>query len=215
MQTEARPQGTPAVDPALLLERIQAGDSEAEDRLVELFQRGVRLLLRRLVGDPALVDDLVQETFALVIAKARRGEILQPDRLSGFVRSTARNLLIADRRREARYVSVEDSETMSHLAQQAPVRPTSSEPEPAPLDRMLREEEGRLVRQLLDELRFDRDRELLIRFYLTEDEKERLCSDLSIAPEHFRRVLFRARQRLRELWEQWERQQGMKRRATG
>lgn len=184
-----------------VLQRIAGGDSAAESALVERFQRGTRLMLRRLVGDPTVVDDLVQETLTLVIDKARAGEIREPDRLAGFVRSVARNLLIADRRKEARYATVEDAGVMETLLQQdRPAAGSTTPNEPSQLDRMLRDEEARIVRQLLGELRHNRDRELLLRYYLSDEDKHRLCHDLEIEPGHFRRVLFRARKRLQELW---------------
>ena len=34
------------------------------------------------------------------------------------------------------------------------------------------------MRRLLDELRYDRDRQLLLRFYLSDDSKEEICADL-------------------------------------
>ncbi len=64
------------------------------------FSRGLSLMLRRLTGDPALADDLLQDTLALVLTKIRHGEVREPERLAGFVRSLARNLWIADRARE-------------------------------------------------------------------------------------------------------------------
>ncbi len=165
------------------------------------------------MADLALVDDLVQETLALVIDKARRGEIQQPDRLAGFVRSTARNLLIANRRKEARYTTVEDAGVMAGLLRRDGEQRAAT---PLPqLEQVLQDEEARLVRQHLGELRYDRDRQLLARFYLSEDSKEKLCADLNIDAEHFRRVLFRARQRLRELWDQREKRQWIELRNTG
>jgi RNA polymerase sigma-70 factor, ECF subfamily len=179
-----------------LVRRIRAGDRRAEGELVERFSRGLSLMLRRLTADPALAEDVHQETFRLVVEKARGGEIHHPERFAGFLRSTARNLLIADRRKEARYTGLgEGDEAFDRL------RPAEPEPQ---LQAVMREEEAKLVRTLLAELRFDRDRELLLRFYLSDDGKEAICADLGVDPQRFNRVLFRARQRLRELWERAE-----------
>src|SRR6185436_5403273 len=46
-----------------------------------------------------------------------------------------------------------------------------------------------------------RDREILVRFYLQEEEKEAICRDLALAPDQFDKVLHRARARLKELLE--------------
>lgn len=202
MERDAAPEDAPGSDLADLVRRIQADDPVAESELVTRFSRGLLLMLRRLVQNPALADDLHQETFALVLAKIRRGEVREPEKLSGFLRSTARNLFIADRRKEARYSSLdggreEDERPSPELADRGPV----------PLDRVLADEEARQVRRLLDELRFERDRQLLLRFYVSDDSKEKICADLEIEPERFHQVLFRARERLRELWERAEKRQ--------
>ncbi|MCP4664535.1 MAG: hypothetical protein GY856_54820 [bacterium] len=47
----------------------------------------------------------------------------------------------------------------------------------------------------------ERDREVLSRFYLAEEDKEQICCDLGLAGEHFKRVLFRARRRFKKLYE--------------
>jgi RNA polymerase sigma-70 factor, ECF subfamily len=46
-----------------------------------------------------------------------------------------------------------------------------------------------------------RDREILVRFYLDDEERETICRELGLSEEHFNRVIFRARNRFRELLE--------------
>lgn len=204
MERGALPGEAPEGDVAGLVRRIQGGETTAEAELVARFSRGLLLMLRRLVQNPALADDLHQETFALVLGKIRRGEVREPEKLAAFIRSTARNLFIADRRKETRYRALDDGR-----GEQGGASPelTLADRGPAPLDRVLAEEEARQVRRLLAELRFDRDRQLLLRFYLSDDGKEEICADLGIEPERFNKVLFHARERLRELWERAEKRQ--------
>jgi RNA polymerase sigma-70 factor (ECF subfamily) len=204
MERDAAPEETPGSNLADLVRRIQAGDPAAEGELVSRFSRGLLLMLRRLVQNPALADDLHQETFALVLGKIRRGEVREPEKLAGFLRSTARNLFIADRRKEARYHPLEGDREEEGGSRP---EPALTDRGPVPLDRVLADEEARQVRRLLDELRFDRDRQLLLRFYVSDDSKEQICADLEIEPERFHQVLFRARERLRELWERAEKRQ--------
>src|SRR6516164_1363079 len=45
-------------------------------------------------------------------------------------------------------------------------------------------------------------RELLIRCYLNDEDKDYICRTLHLSHEHFNRVIFRARNRLKELLEQ-------------
>ena len=50
--------------------------------------------------------------------------------------------------------------------------------------------------QLVAELR---DRQVLVRYYLRDEDKATLCHDLGLSDEHFNRVLHRARERFRAL----------------
>ncbi len=197
MAPDSQPLGlpTPAAGCADLVKRIQAGDPAAEGELVARFGHGLRLMLRHLARGSHVADDLLQDTLALVIEKVRHGEVRDPERLAGFIRSTARNLFIADRRKQARYVQLDDGED-----QGSGPAARLADGGPAALDRILADEEAALVRRLLGELRFDRDRQLLLRFYLADDTKEDICRDLGFEPERFNQLLHRARERMAELW---------------
>jgi RNA polymerase sigma-70 factor, ECF subfamily len=54
------------------------------------------------------------------------------------------------------------------------------------------------VRELIQSLSSVRDRRVLVRFYLEEDDKETICRDLGVSPLQFDKILHRARRRLRE-----------------
>jgi RNA polymerase sigma-70 factor, ECF subfamily len=179
-----------AVEAARLAERVRAGEPGAEEALVEAFGQGIRVVLRRAAGGSAAAQDLFQDTFRLAIEKMRRGELREPEKLPGFLCQIARNLAVEHFRREARRRLEPGAEEV-----QAP------DPGPSPLDRVLAEERAVIVRQVLAELNVARDRELLLRFYLGEEDKETLCREMAISPLHFHRVLFRARQRCKELLE--------------
>ncbi len=187
-------------DAGALVRRIRAGDRRAEEELVARYGLGLEVVLAQLTRDPSLAEDIRQETLALVLTKLRGGELREPEALPGFLRSVARNLLIADRRKEARYSSL-DQEPNAAALTPGPARPPAAAPQ---LRQLLADEEAGRVRQLLGELRFQRDREILVRYYLTSDSKDEICRRLDVDPGLFNRVLYRARQRLRELWERSE-----------
>jgi DNA-directed RNA polymerase specialized sigma24 family protein len=48
----------------------------------------------------------------------------------------------------------------------------------------------------------ERDRELLIRFYVHDQDKQKICRELGLKSLHFNRVLFRAKNRFRKLLEE-------------
>ncbi len=178
---------------AELTQRIAAGDTAAEGELIKLYSRGVLFLLRRLTRQPDLAEDLHQETFRVVLERLRGPGLEDPRRLGGFVHRTARNLFLGAARKTARRQT--DGEN---------ALPDVGDPRPGPLDATLRGERASLVRRLLAELRPERDRQILLRYFLAEEPKARLCSAFELSSEHFDRVLYRAKKRFRELVERSE-----------
>ena len=76
-----------------LADRIQAGDAEAEDEFVHMFQRRVRAFALANGADEPIAEELVQETLWGVITALRQGRVQQPEQLAAFVWGTARNHL--------------------------------------------------------------------------------------------------------------------------
>jgi len=179
-----------------LVARIEGGDTRAEAEMVQLYARGIRLILLKRTGNAHLVNDLVQETFVVTLKKLRAGELNKPESLAAFIRQTAVNISIDHFRKESRFVH-----------QGGEINPLLS----THMDHKEQEFDGRKTRELLenalDQLAVPRDRELLRRFYLHDEDKEKICVDLALSASHFDRVLYRAKQRMRELINQ---QQGLK-----
>ena len=74
-------------------------------------------------------------------------------------------------------------------------------PDGGPLERVLKNEQAKLVRRVLADLGLERDRQMLFRFYVAEEDKADICAALGLSSLQFNRVLFRARQRYKELYE--------------
>lgn len=176
---------------AELVERIRAGDARAESRLVEVFGRPILLLLERHTSGRPEAQDLYQDTFRLALDKLRRGELREPERLAGFLASLARNLAIEFYRGVARRRTEADGERLEKVASARQSQ----------LAELLDAEKKRVVRELLDEMRVDRDREILFRFYLAEEDKDVIARDFGIDSLQFNRILHRARQRYKEIVE--------------
>jgi RNA polymerase sigma-70 factor (ECF subfamily) len=175
-----------------LVHRILSGDPAAEADLVQRFSRALTFLSRRLTRDDAAAEDLYQETFRLVIEKVRGGELREPEKLPGFVSSMARNLFLGSIRRSGRRQKWQGEPEAAE---------TAPDPAPGQLTKLLARERAATVRRVLAELRNDRDREILSRYYIADETKETICRDLELTDLHFNRVLFRARQRYKELFE--------------
>jgi len=174
---------------AELVSRIRAGDPHAEAELVERYGRGVMMIVRREARHVS--DDLYQDTFRIAIEKVRQGDLREADKLSAFICSVARNLVIEYFRRSVR------QEGLAELAEAE--RPRHAEPNQ--LEALLQQEKAGIVRQVIDELPTDRDRQVLMRYYILEHDKEQICADLGLTSLHFNRVLHRARERYKELYE--------------
>jgi DNA-directed RNA polymerase specialized sigma24 family protein len=72
-----------------LVDRIRAGDPSAMQELYQIFGRGLRLYLCRQLGMQE-VEDKIHDTFVVVVQAIRNGELREPERLMGFVRTVAR-----------------------------------------------------------------------------------------------------------------------------
>jgi RNA polymerase sigma-70 factor, ECF subfamily len=181
----------PASDPPeALAARIQAGDRRAEERVVEIYGRGVAVLLDRHTNGRPEAEDLFQDTFRLVLEKLRRGELREPAKLPAFLAQVARSLAIEHYRKATRRKTEADSEAVELAV--APVA--------GPLSGLLESENASLVRRVIRELGNERDREILLRFYIAEEDKDRIAADHGLTSLQFNRVLHRARQRYKELF---------------
>ena len=176
-------------DAAELVRRIQSGEPDAEADLVRRYRRGVTVIVARAGRGRVPIDDLCQDVLTAAIEKIRANAVRGPERLSGFIAGLARMMVMDYLRRE---------HSRSIIEARIPRVPDVQAPEA--VDRLLQEEQAAIVREVLAELDADRDREILFRFYLQEDDKEQICRDLGLTPVHFNRVLFRARERYRELY---------------
>jgi RNA polymerase sigma-70 factor (ECF subfamily) len=171
-----------------LVARIEGGEPEAETELVRRYANGLKLILLKRTGNAHLSNDLVQETLVVTLRRLRAGELKKPESLPAFIRQTAINISIDHFRREKRYVQQTDEIISLHNAHR---------------DYKVERLDGRRVRELLektlDQLSVPRDRELLRRYYLLDEDKSQICRDLDLSAAHFDRVLYRAKQRMREL----------------
>jgi RNA polymerase sigma-70 factor (ECF subfamily) len=177
--------------PSELARRISAGDRAAEAELVRRYGAGLEFLLRTRVREASLAADLCQDALIIVIERLRNRALDEPEKLAAFLRQTAVNLALGEARTHYRRNTHADSAGIEALADRGPLIS----------DRIDREKLAQAVRELLAELNQARDRQILRRFYLTEEPKASICAALEVTPEHFDRVLYRARQRFRRILE--------------
>lgn len=175
---------------ALMVTRIGEGDALAESALVDKYYKSLHfILMRRCNNDEQLAADIAQDAFIVVISKAREKKINSPEAISAFIRQTGVNLMIAHFRKETRRatdtygeVSIEVPDITTNVSRAVESNQTLG-----------------LVQQLIEEMKVERDRDILLSYYAKEEEKSSICNRLELTPAHFDRVLFRARSRLKQL----------------
>ena len=175
-------------DYSKLLERIKGHDPAAEQELATGLWQGLFVTLYGQCRDRALSEDLTQDTLLVVLQRARDGTIHNPSALASFARNTAVNKLIASKRVVVNRKTTADTE----LVERTPDALDS--PMSGAAERDLR----RMVVDALAGMNQPRDRDILTRHYLAGDTKAATCAALKLSPAHYDRVLYRARQRLRE-----------------
>jgi RNA polymerase sigma-70 factor (ECF subfamily) len=171
-----------------LVERIKSGESGSMEELYQLFSKGIRFYLCRQLG-PQELDDKVHDTFVVVVQAIRRGELREPERLMGFVRTIVRRQVAAhiDKVVHSRREQVE-------LDSNVRVADPRDNPEESAIFRQRAE----LIHRVLGELT-ERDREILTRFYLNEQGQDQICTEMSLTETQFRLLKSRAKARFGEL----------------
>ncbi len=183
---------------ALLSERIHAGDRSAEAELVQQFWRPTLFMLQYRCQNPAQAEDLAQDAMTIVISHLRKSPLENPDALPKYIRQIAMNLFIGEYRKQQRQqTSVDQTSIEQAVAEQA-----------SGYDNVYRQQRATAVQRLLAELPQQRDRQILRLFYLAEQDKTDICKRLSLSSAHFDRVLYRAKQRLRKLYDQEQKKSG-------
>ena len=115
-----------------------------------------------------------------------------PGKLASYLAQTARFLARMDHRVTRR--------RRTYTGQQEIIE-KFGDPEADPTAATQTDERAKAVRKVLEEIPSGRDREILVRVYLRDQDKEEICRELGIDESHYKRVIFRARERFRALIE--------------
>ncbi len=173
-------------------EAVAAAFGLAGSAELERLRDGVLVLLRRELRDKTLADDLCNEAFRIVLERLHQQPLEDPDKLAPYLAQTARFLARTNQRTVRR--------RRTFTGQQQAIE-EFGDPEADPSAATQTEARAKAVRRVLKEIPNVRDREILVRVYLRDEDKEQVCRELGIDESHFRRVVFRARERFRALIE--------------
>jgi RNA polymerase sigma factor (sigma-70 family) len=158
------------------------------EELYQIFSRGIRFYLCRQLG-PQELDDRVHDSFLVVVQAIRKGELREPQRLMGFVRTIVR-----------RQVAAHIDKAVQTRREQAEIDTSLrvADPHEDPEQSAIFTQRKQLIHQVLSELS-GRDREILTRFYLQEESQEQICEEMGLTDTQFRLLKSRAKARFGEL----------------
>jgi RNA polymerase sigma-70 factor, ECF subfamily len=171
---------------------VAAPVSDPVSQLASVYRDypGLRALILQRVRDPDVAADILQDAAVTTLEKLRSGAIAHPENLGGYLYRVALNHLRNHRRKDRSAVSSADG--LEELA---------DSDDDGDCERIGRSQWYVAVRRVLEEMPAERDREILRRFYLSDEEKGKICRELNLSQQHFNRVIFRARNRFREILE--------------
>jgi RNA polymerase sigma factor (sigma-70 family) len=190
MSTTAMEPATNFADPPWsgLVEQIRNGNSSALEQMYRIFSTGIRFYLCRQLG-PQDLDDKVHDVFLIIVQSIQKGELREPERLMGYVRTIVR-----------RQVAAQIDDNVKARRNQADLEfgMALSDRHPNPERSAIEHQNGELALRVLNSLP-KRDREVLARFYLEEQPPDRICREMGLTQTQFRLVKSRAKARFGEL----------------
>ena len=173
-------------DWARLVKGIAAGDETACAELYSLLGKMRWFFARRL--QPQEVEDRFHDVILALIQAIRQGAIREPERLLGYARTIAIRAVtgrINGLYRERRQGTEEEGRIIS-------------DPSPNPEMLALKHEKDEIAKRILMALP-ERDREVLIRFYLDGETAQVIQQELGITETQFRLIKSRAKARFADL----------------
>ena len=172
----------------IIVHQIAAGDADGFQQLYHSL-RGMRFVITRQLG-PSETDDVYHETVLTVYEQIRLGQLREPERLVGYAR-TIMARKITDRIRERTFARGRE-------AADASADHVISDPALDPEQALARHEQRVVAERVLRSLP-ERDREILIRFYLREQRPQEIQESMGLSENQFRLVKSRAKARFHEL----------------
>ena len=188
-----------------IVARIREGDGAAMEELYGIFAKGIRYFLLRNLGADDL-DDRVHDCFVIVAEAIRKGDLRDPARLMGFVRTVVKRQIAANIETAVtkRRSEVEYEESMYNISD------WQDDPEKS----LLARQRSEIARKVMTGIS-RRDREILQRFYVDEQPQEQICQEMGLTYNQFRLLKSRAKARFGDLGRRLAKGIGVTFRKTG
>jgi RNA polymerase sigma factor (sigma-70 family) len=186
---QSGPAALPAPDWTSLVNRIRNDDSAAMAELYAIFAKGIRYFLLRNLG-PDDLDDKVHDCFVIVTQAILNGDLREPERLMGYVRTVVKRQIAAsiDVAVQQRRNRVDFEESLFTL----------SDWRENPERNVIAMQRAELARKVLNGVS-RRDRDILNRFYVLEQTQEQICAEMGLSYNQFRLLKSRAKARFGEM----------------
>jgi len=168
------------------VERLVAGDEEALVRLYRRWRPALHRFALGMTGCPATADDVVQDTFMVLMREGARYDASR-GAVGSYLRGIARHLVYRRLRRESRIVELPDGHVDGRADDPAA--------NPGPADLLLRKDEVRRVHAALLSVT-PRLREVLVLCELQGVSYAEAAETLEVPIGTVRSRLFRAREAL-------------------
>jgi len=167
-----------------LVERLRAGEAQASEELYHQLSFLRFSFFRNLgIHDG---EDAYHELMLALIRQIRQGDLRQPDRLVGYARAIAANIvrngIRANQKTRAREFAAPP---------EFPFRDSS----PTPEAQAILHEHDCIATRILQTIP-PRDREVLVRFYLQNQSADQIQTDMHLSETQFRLIKSRSKQRL-------------------
>jgi len=165
-----------------IVDQIQRGQNAGIEELYQVLNRGIRYYLGRQLGQQDL-EDRLHEILLIVVSAIQKGQVREPERIMGFVRTVAQRQVAARIER-----TVHNRRKESELTPGLDVADQKQDPEQLAMVRQKVE----LMRNVLAQMP-ERQREILMRFYRDEQTSEQICHEMSLTETQFRLAKSRAK----------------------
>ena len=181
--------GLPVPDWTAMVNGVREGNSASMAELYGIFAKGIRYFLLRNLG-PEELDDKVHDCFVIVTQAIQNGDLREPERLMGYVRTVVKRQIAA-----SIDVAVHQRRTRADFEESLF---TLSDWRENPERSMMATQRTEIARKVLNGVS-RRDREILNRFYVLEQSQERICAEMGLSYNQFRLLKSRAKARFGEL----------------
>jgi len=168
---------------------VRSGCLKAEQQFANTFRETAIKSALKWAKRSEDAEDFAHDALVIVLRRLREKGLSQPEQLDRYILRTVKFVVFTHQRKHAfsRTGPIADIEALYISDQNTPYKLAES----ANIDNTLD--------FLLSRLKQARDRELLHRHYRDDWSKPDLCEYLGITAEHFDRVVWRARKRLKKI----------------